>query len=855
MVPLIAGTGMHTALRLVLWPFRSEMRLFLILYIVSLFVCIVELILNPDLNGDDFTEQQAEDVANALNTSIPTTTGTTDDGSFSASMLEVKSVFIPCVFSLFSVIFVLGKLLQFVFFGSLSEIERGNLSRLLFRFTVFRVIILSGAINVSRLSSVFGWLVWFGALGLLHACALTAMSRCNQLAASSSVSRREWIRLSCALIFLFIGNWYVFSGGMHHCFLLADINVVNDGDVVVTGRSLSSGFKSPTALGVLKSKLSGRRELIYDAMDVEAYILAECMLLFCLIIHLFGGFLIHAFDRWQLFHGRSWPQQTTFSYYLDLIHVLVYRCIEIAHYLHLLLWSRIFSVASLIVFLHIRFAYSMLANRIRQHLAHRRLSRYISEHFELRTSKSAEKNADKVDSELDSTKERSADKSKPNVDEPSKKDKSDEPTLEVCAICWESMRTWRRLPCRHNFHEACLRSWLEQNPTCPTCRRDLGIPNALLVNANRNAATVGGATTNEQATVGLLWRNLVRNAEGALYQPAHGETTGQAVARVVRPTPGQRIHDGSATGGPARNLFATAVGLNLAMSIGSGPMVTAAAQAVARDAAAPSVAHAGPSSSSSVEGGATSSSGESSSRPSSSHQQQLPAGTSDAETVAVEEDNQVRRRSFHFDGSRYFSWLPSLHVELSDVIREVFAVGADQFTQDADDLNVRPTNNALSMQAGTLTGAADSAMSGNQIGAGSFNPEQYELIRLPSGLRQPAREIASMFPQFPLSTIVADLLRTGVPEVTVDNLISRPSPRVSFSPPVSAAPSASSSTFEMATADRYWIGSNPRANQVRNECTTFLLEYQTSTINPKFFISPTLFSHLSSLINLNAYKC
>lgn len=189
------------------------------------------------------------------------------------------------------------------------------------------------------------------------------------------------------------------------------------------------------------------------------------------------------------------------------------------------------------------------------------------------------------------------------------------------------------------------------------------------------------------------------------------------------------------------------------------------------------------------------------------------------------------------------------------MIREVFAVGADQFTQDADDLNVRPTNNALSMQAGTLTGAADSAMSGNQIGAGSFNPEQYELIRLPSGLRQPAREIASMFPQFPLSTIVADLLRTGVPEVTVDNLISRPSPRVSFSPPVSAAPSASSSTFEMATADRYWIGSNPRANQVRNECTTFLLEYQTSTINPKFFISPTLFSHLSSLINLNAYKC
>ncbi|THD19188.1 E3 ubiquitin-protein ligase AMFR [Fasciola hepatica] len=671
MVPVIAGTGMQAALRMVLWPFRSEMRLFLILYIVSLFVCIVELILNPDLNGDDFVDQQTEAVANALNHSTSTAAPVDDNSGFSSSMLEVKSIFIPCVFSLFSFIFIVGKLLQFVFFGSLSEVERSNLSRLLFRFTVFRVIILSGAINVSRLSSVFGWLVWFGALGLLHACALTAMSRCNQLAASSSVTRREWLRLFCALIFLLVGNWYVLWGGMHHCFLLADINVVNDNDVVVTGRSLSSGFKAPTALGVLKSKLTGRRELIYDAMDVEAYILAESVLLFCLILHLLGGFLIHAYDRWQLSHGQSWSQQTTFSYYLDLIHVLVYRCVEIAHYLHLLLWSRIFSVASLIVFLHIRFAYSMLANRIRQHTAHRRLSQYIAEHFELRTSKFIERNLEtKGESTQVSTKERSLDESGSNMDGSEKNDKTEVPTPEICAICWEPMRTWRRLPCRHNFHEACLRSWLEQNPTCPTCRRDLGIPSVLLANANRNTVTVAGATVNEQATVGLLWRNLVRNAEGALYQPAHGEQTAQTGARVVRPTPGARILETSAASGSARNLFATAVGLNLAMSIGSGSMVTAAAQAAARDLAAPGTSHAGssssPSSSTPADDRETSGSGDAPPRSSSSHLQQ-PSGTDETGTVALEEDNQVRRRSFHFDGSRYFSWLPSLHVELSDV--------------------------------------------------------------------------------------------------------------------------------------------------------------------------------------------
>ncbi|THD28796.1 hypothetical protein D915_000359 [Fasciola hepatica] len=77
-----------------------------------------------------------------------------------------------------------------------------------------------------------------------------------------------------------------------------------------------------------------------------------------------------------------------------------------------------------------------------------------------------------------------------------------------------------------------------------------------------------------------------------------------------------------------------------------------------------------------------------------------------------------------------------------------------------------------------------------------------------------------MFPQFPLSTIVADLLRTGVPEVTVDNLISRPPPRAPLSPPVSILPSTSTSTSGMTTANRSWFGMNPRPNQTNTESST-----------------------------------
>lgn len=42
-----------------------------------------------------------------------------------------------------------------------------------------------------------------------------------------------------------------------------------------------------------------------------------------------------------------------------------------------------------------------------------------------------------------------------------------------CAICWDQMNTARKLVCGHLFHATCLRSWLEQDTSCPTCRHSL----------------------------------------------------------------------------------------------------------------------------------------------------------------------------------------------------------------------------------------------------------------------------------------------------------------------------------------------------------------------------------------------
>jgi E3 ubiquitin-protein ligase synoviolin len=40
----------------------------------------------------------------------------------------------------------------------------------------------------------------------------------------------------------------------------------------------------------------------------------------------------------------------------------------------------------------------------------------------------------------------------------------------TCIICREEMTVGRKLPCGHIFHFHCLRSWLERQQICPTCR-------------------------------------------------------------------------------------------------------------------------------------------------------------------------------------------------------------------------------------------------------------------------------------------------------------------------------------------------------------------------------------------------
>ena len=41
----------------------------------------------------------------------------------------------------------------------------------------------------------------------------------------------------------------------------------------------------------------------------------------------------------------------------------------------------------------------------------------------------------------------------------------------VCSVCLDESGLSKTLSCGHSFHEDCIDKWLEDNNTCPNCRK------------------------------------------------------------------------------------------------------------------------------------------------------------------------------------------------------------------------------------------------------------------------------------------------------------------------------------------------------------------------------------------------
>lgn len=160
-----------------------------------------------------------------------------------------------------------------------------------------------------------------------------------------------------------------------------------------------------------------------------AFLLAEVGVITLKSIHVVSRYLIHLYD---LNYVGLWEFKGKWLHFNDLILCSSFLFVNLVHHLHMLLSGNLWlSMASLVICMHIRFLLNELQKQYNKHLTYHRVV------FDMECKY-------------------------PQVQ-----------TKGECLICWDTFSSARQLSCGHCFHGSCLRLWLEQDASCPTCRRKL----------------------------------------------------------------------------------------------------------------------------------------------------------------------------------------------------------------------------------------------------------------------------------------------------------------------------------------------------------------------------------------------
>ncbi|XP_064467008.1 E3 ubiquitin-protein ligase AMFR-like isoform X2 [Ornithodoros turicata] len=199
---------------------------------------------------------------------------------------------------------------------------------------------------------------------------------------------------------------------------------------------------------------------LHAGINTFAFMAAECSLVTVRTLYVIVRYGIHL---WDVHHEKVWENRAAYVYHAELCFELTALAIDFCHDLHMLLWGNIFlSMASLVILMQLRYLFYEIQRRVKKHKNYLRVVKHMEANYPMATVEELEKNSDD------------------------------------CAICWDHMESARKLPCGHLFHNSCLRSWLEQDTSCPTCRMSLSEHGAPDLSANaedegRNTALLLGA--------------------------------------------------------------------------------------------------------------------------------------------------------------------------------------------------------------------------------------------------------------------------------------------------------------------------------------------------------------------------
>uniref|UniRef100_A0A669CQ35 E3 ubiquitin-protein ligase AMFR n=1 Tax=Oreochromis niloticus TaxID=8128 RepID=A0A669CQ35_ORENI len=288
---------------------------------------------------------------------------------------------------------LIAKMIQYVVFGPLRVSEKQHLKDKFWNFIFYKFIFIFGVLNVQTVEEVVMWCLWFSALVFLHLMVQLCKDRFEYLSFSPSTPMNSHVRVLCLLVSLLLD-----------CCGLA----------VVCGLLGAS-----------------------HGMHTLSFMAAECLLVTVRTGHVIMRYSIHL---WDLNHPGTWESKGTYVYYTDFIMELAMLFLDLMHHIHMLLFGNIWlSMASLVIFMQLRYLFHEVQRRVRRHKNYLRVINNMETRFAVATAEELAANDDD------------------------------------CAICWDAMLTARKLPCGHLFHNSCLRSWLEQDTSCPTCRKSLNI--------------------------------------------------------------------------------------------------------------------------------------------------------------------------------------------------------------------------------------------------------------------------------------------------------------------------------------------------------------------------------------------
>ncbi|XP_071316650.1 E3 ubiquitin-protein ligase AMFR-like [Trachinotus anak] len=291
------------------------------------------------------------------------------------------------------VLLLIAKLIQCVVFGPLRVSEKQQLKDKFWNFIFYKFIFVFGVLNVQTVEEVVMWWLWFAVLVFLHLLVQLCKDRFEYLSFSPATPLSSHARVLLLLVVLLLC-----CGG----------------------------------LATLCSRLARSQ-----GRHTAAFMAAECMLVTLRTTHVMFRYSIHL---WDVNQEGSWENKSSYIYYTDLLMELLLLGLDLLHHIHMLLFSNIWlSMASLVIFMQLRFLVQEVQKRIRRHHNYLRVLRNMETRFSVASAEELAANNDD------------------------------------CAICWDVMSSARKLPCGHLFHSSCLRSWLEQDTSCPTCRMSLNI--------------------------------------------------------------------------------------------------------------------------------------------------------------------------------------------------------------------------------------------------------------------------------------------------------------------------------------------------------------------------------------------